>query len=310
MFKNKNALWVLVMILALPAAGAADEFMDPVRVSGGVNRYIKRYGDARVDLYINRGDRAPWEQRWSQSDEPHRDYCGPTAGRNLLFWYGRDASYRVLGRDMKTNNWRPGFRLWGACAGVCAGEIAVCANVCYGVLKKFVSRGSLPKHVKSALHRHRPPGFNVYYQDGVGALSRILKPLSDGNPVAVLQSTKRKNLHWTVVTGYFKKRGRLFLRFANGGERTWGEFIKHWSLQKVVRTRAARRVLKRMGIKPYVLLYYSRNGSPWDYTGGFLVRPLTGALVLDLWKRKNPGKSYKFSYVTRRNCRLRGIFRK
>lgn len=207
-----------------------------VTVGNGVERCVEVLDEGRtVNLYLNRTDtvawghgyKAPYVDFWEvehptvrgyatviQDDEPDINYCGPTAGRNFLSWYGLDAPYDNLGSEMKTNAWDTAPVL-GAAALVCAFE-----PICTGILTSTIAdiavkAGSLPRYVRESLYGRMPAGYEACGTEGVDSLEDIRQSLIRGNPVVYLESRKYGNLHWAVITGLEARNGDTFLRIAN-----------------------------------------------------------------------------------------------
>lgn len=102
---KKNWFWGFAVLLCA-AQVHAQPFYNELTYTPQTTRYIERFGDERVNLYEQKYATSPWRGEYDQDSEPKSDYCGPTAGKNALNWYGNDVSYSTLASEMKTNDYR------------------------------------------------------------------------------------------------------------------------------------------------------------------------------------------------------------
>jgi hypothetical protein len=229
----------------------------PVVISQSLTRYARKSAAAEFELQLTSGG-GGYEQAFDQDDEPEDNYCGPTAGKNLLHWYGKARSYETLASAMSTNDWANGLDVLAACSAACSFE-PLCAGSCYTVVNGALEVGTLPDDMAHALDLYKPSGYRVYrYESASESIHRMLSQVAEGNPVVALQSTGKRNLHWVVVTGtYFDANSNLVLRIANSENRTVNDFLSDWSLSKVGNS-AVRKVLKELGLVPYIMIHYDR----------------------------------------------------
>jgi len=231
-----------------------------IEVTPGVVRCVQVPGDGTVSLHLSPGDMTPWEQEWVQGDEPDVNYCGPTAGRNLLYWYGTDVSYATFAAEMRTNEWEEGIGLFALAVAACGGDFLICGPIVYTVLSdSLIKAGSLPSDVAASLNSHRPAGYGFCASSGNNAIGPIRDALEHGSPVVYLESRGSNNLHWAVVTGLYDDGGGLQVRIANSGDRSWSDFVHEWSLEPVGNG-LVRGVLSGLGLVPYVRYYYTAPG--------------------------------------------------
>lgn len=238
----------------------------PVMVARGVERCVNVTDDGGVDLYLDRSAIAgeTWNGAYVQDNEPAKNYCGPTAGKNLLVWYGSDPAYPDIADAMRTGEWDT-LPIFGFAGAACAWE-PVCTSVVGSTVAKIaVKFGTLPSDMRSALEGLVPDGLEECGSTGVRSLEEIHESLASGNPVVILESKGRNKLHWAVITGIFFQGGEPWLRLANSGEgsRSWRELRKDWSLAKVG-NRLVRKVmtddLLGFGLEPYTRIHFCRAG--------------------------------------------------
>lgn len=237
---------------------------EAITFTGELTRYVKVEAYFVRSLYLDEASvtaNTPWSGTFEQADEPEVNYCGPTAGRNLLSWYGKDVSYATLGVDMRTNNWDQGGFAVKYCAAV-TGINAPLFAICYKILTKELAAGTLPGDMKNALNTRKPTGFEVKMRTGSTDSFEIFNQLADGNPVMALIFTESGTLHWVVITGTYLDNGVLKLRVANGTDYTLSDFInKYWSLDKVGDAFIDGFLSSELGIKPYTMLYLEKTTS-------------------------------------------------
>ncbi|MDQ3367103.1 MAG: hypothetical protein M3680_16895 [Myxococcota bacterium] len=235
-----------------------------IEVTPGVTRCVAAPGDGTVSLHLSPGDLTPWEQQYVQADEPEPNFCGPTAGRNLLFWYGHDVSYATFAAGMRTNEWEEGIGLFALAVAVCGGDFVICAPIVYTIASdSLINAGSLPADVASSLTAQRPAGYGFCASQGSNALAPIRNALERGSPVYYLESRGEGNLHWAVLTGLYDDAGVLSVRVANSTERPWDEFVADWSISKVGGG-IVRSLLAGLGLQPYIRYYYTAPGQPCE----------------------------------------------
>jgi Ca2+-binding RTX toxin-like protein len=235
-----------------------------IEVAPGTIRCVQAPGDGSVGLHLSPGDMTPWEQEWRQSDEPVDNYCGPTAGKNVLFWYDEHPSYEDLALDMHTNEWEEGAALFGLSVIACGGDFIICAPILYFILSDtLIDAGSLPADVASTLWDRRPAGYDLCTSSGDDDIEPIRDALEHGSPVVYLESRSSGNLHWAVVTGLYYNDGDddLRVRIANSGDRSWSDFVTDWSLAQVGDD-VVKNILTNLGLVPYIRFYYTAPGQP------------------------------------------------
>ena len=220
---------------------------EPVMVAPGVERCVYQAGD-EVDLYLSPADqftKEPWQGEYRQSDEPEENFCGPTAGKNFLFWYGRDESYSSLASAMKTNTWDTEEVIVGTGLVCTAGCLVagvpnpICIGACtaataFVVADALVKAGSLPGDVEQAMADRKLSGYITCPGEDL-ELDEVVRSLSHGNPIMFIESTGEGNLHWAVITGLFRNPGdpELRVRIANSGDVTWDQFRTNANLTRV-----------------------------------------------------------------------------
>jgi hypothetical protein len=204
----------------------------PVTVGVGVTRCIQnRNGNVRLYLSPDGANEYNyWTGTFQETDEPTVNYCGPTAGRNFLLWYGIDASYAELGSEMRTNTW-DGADIVGAALLAC-GLDPVCTTAVSLAVQNTVGRaGSLPNDVFGTLFTKIPPGY-VMCANPPGSFDAIRASLANGDPIVTLVSGGAGNLHWEVITGA-EGIGPPSLDIANPVDvspQTYSNYQTDWSL--------------------------------------------------------------------------------
>jgi hypothetical protein len=284
----------LAILVALPAK-ASDADYYKISISQDQERYTALSDNDDIDLILNMNDvcdHVPWTQRYDQNDEPIANYCGPTAVKNTLYWYGVDnVGYYTLGSEMRTNNWDNDeevfFLLGGFCLGPCsflslcvpcvAACVGTCSTAAYEILSTHLKAGTLPQNMRSAMEKYKPNNYRVVYSDGQANLRYIEDQLADGNPIIALIYNNGA-LHWVVITGVYKDEAsnQTMLRLANNDDMTWSSFVNAWSLAHVTDVDAARFVLNELGVVSYVMIHLesvSSNTVSWlpDNDGDGLV---------------------------------------
>jgi hypothetical protein len=232
----------------------------PIVVGAGVHRCVRvRDGGQTVTLHLSPDVRAnenhnqiddsgtlldaiPWFGQYTADDEhPYVSYCGPTAGKNLLYWYGSDTglgspSYATIGAEMNTDNWDGGLVFWSA-FGACSGE-PTCTGIVDAALSSALNNvGTLPDDFQNAVTMRMPSG---YVPRGPatfsGSLDEIRASLTNGNPIAYLESKGSLTLHWAIIIGVDAGAGHEgdpLILVANSDARPWSTFQADRSLVKV-----------------------------------------------------------------------------
>ena len=251
----------------------ASTFSERIKVDNNTWRYLMKLQNPYLNFMDPEDSLEVWTERWIQDDEEdagYTNYCGPTAGKNVLYWYGNDTvSYSTMGSKMKTNNWASGWDIVAECAKVCPitpiGPSPSCVSTCAALIKKYLIVGSLPGDVKSAMTTYTPPDTSLYFSQKNDDLEEINLALSEGNPVMVLISSGEYALHWTAVVGRFtNSSGAPYYRLANNSNLSESTFLTYWSLSKLTSNSYARKVLEGKGIKPYTMMYYAKAVPDWE----------------------------------------------
>jgi hypothetical protein len=192
-----------------------------------------------------------YRHRWVQNDEPDDNWCGPTAGRNFLNWYGLDvANWPDLGDPMHTNNWDVGNT--SACADACfescitiigcvlfPGCVATCEAWWGNAIVEATKAGTLPDDLDRVLDQRLPSGY-IRCRESDGnhiTLDKIRWSLKHGDPVIFNESRGENNLHWAAITGIRKdSSGQIMLRIANSQpDVNWSDFKLYNSIEDVSR---------------------------------------------------------------------------
>ena len=132
----------------------------PMTLYSGVERCVTVRPET-VEFRLSATDPQPWTQQYVEADEPGANFCGPTAGKNFLYWYDQDVDYATLAGEMNTNTWD-----FGLVAGlvVLAGpavgcfELISCAIVTGLVSGLLVDAGTLSGDLRNALNARAPAG--------------------------------------------------------------------------------------------------------------------------------------------------------
>lgn len=233
----------------------------PTAVATDVQRCVGTH-DGTADLRLSSTDCQPWQGQYAQGDEqPFVNYCGPTAIKNFLYWYGADATYADLGNEMRTNTWDTGS-IFAAIVGL--GHLVGCIEpICWGIATSViagavVNAGTLPIDMLAAMDRRAPPGYVACMKSGDENVDPIIRSLSEGNPVVFLESRGDGNLHWAVATGLVNDNGDLRLLVANSANRGVSQFQTDWSLSSVG-DGVRRSFLSMFGLNSYTMLRWIRR---------------------------------------------------
>ena len=244
----------------------------PVVVGGGVERCVDTQADGSVSLHLSRHDRTVWEEEWVQAEEPEVNFCGPTAGKNLLFWHGMDVDYAVIADEMNTNTWDTAAVL-GAAALACGFEPICTAIVTAIVSDAIVKAGTIPGDMRGSIYGRTPAGYVPCVETFVADLDAIRFSLSNGSPVIYLESRGEGNLHWAVVTGIYQSSGVTHLRVANSANRSWDDFRTDWSVSRVGGAVVRGLLDGLLGIKPYIMIRWEKVENATDIGGGMFACP-------------------------------------
>jgi hypothetical protein len=190
-----------------------------------------------VTLYLDPNDRnSQWTQTYQQSDEPDDNFCGPTAGKNLLFWYGADVGYGTIASEMHTNTWD--FGPVFAAVFLLDPEPISALVIAAIISDAAVKAGTLPGDLRNVIASRAPAGHSLCSEDGSVTIDELRRSLSAGNPVIFLESEGDKNLHWAVVTGIVGGGPDPSLHFANASDRSFSSFQTAPGSWALGRTRA------------------------------------------------------------------------
>ncbi|MBN1811943.1 MAG: C39 family peptidase [Anaerolineae bacterium] len=209
-----------------------------VSISTNIDRYVVtdlRYNT--YSLFLNENDLphplqdpnqsgTPYHEVYVQNNPPYPNGCGPVAGRNLLHWYGKDASWDTLAGKMKTNDWDNMFIALAALL-----DPVILASVAT-IVAALTQSGTLPDHLESALNdpQIKPSGYRIEKSTGSISISELNGPLQQGSPVVVLYAHPNGILHWSVVTGTYWKNGEVWVRLANATDLPFHQFSVGWAL--------------------------------------------------------------------------------
>ena len=265
-------LMLILLILHSQQSCEADTEYREIPITTNLNRYVSKASNDEINLFLTMDslcNGSSWEQQFTQSDEePEINYCGPTAVKNTLFWYGIEKDYLILGEEMRTNTWdndeEVGLLLAAICAVVCGGFfinpicVVSCSLVAYEAVSSLLNAGTLPQNVSKTLTDYAPAGFMVIHRSGSPILSNLLVEVAAGNPVIAL-IYRNGALHWVTVTGWYDDSGTMSLRLANNADMKWEDFEEAWSLKHVTDVDAARLLLNGLGLQPYVYIHYKRH---------------------------------------------------
>ncbi len=225
--------------IAVQAGTDVSPRCDSITLATGALRCVRARDDGTVD---QRWDPAsePWAGEYVAANEPAENYCGPTAVKNFLRWYGMDEDYEVLGSEMRTNTWYTDtvFRGWGAAA----------------LLETVIKAGTLPVDLRAALDRRAPEGYTACIKQGDGNFEDIRSALAEGDQVVVLESRGTDKLHWTVATGLYFDGETLTLRLANSVDRSVDDFLRDWSLSRLGDPFRRSMLASFFGLMPYTMI--------------------------------------------------------
>jgi hypothetical protein len=243
-------------------SGTSEHF-GPLQVPPSTTRYVYSSVNEFVDLGLITNFDVPHSNLWygdyDQTHEPHPNYCGPTAGKNLLSWYGLDVGYDVIGGQMKTNNWDEAAAIGPACGAACAWN-PFCAIPCTYTVRDNLKLGTLPKDMAATLQARTPPGYKLVVSSGNANVTAIINSLRDGNPVVYLESGGWYNLHWAVVNGVYQNAGdtEQTLRTINTADKKISRFLNDWAFAPAGDD-FIRGILKQFGVVPYTMMYYQKS---------------------------------------------------
>jgi hypothetical protein len=176
-------------------------------ISPTLQRFSMESPDGRVNLYYDT-ECAPWEGDWFQGNEPADNFCGPTAGMNLLDWYGTPSTYDHLGDEMNTNDWISTTEALKACLCSCSPcpkclcpELS-CSALCTALSNTFFDVGTPPDDLENTLRKHSllesSVGYLLFRHRGNPGLETLEYLLAQGSPIVVLL-WNGKTLHWTLI---------------------------------------------------------------------------------------------------------------
>jgi hypothetical protein len=235
------------------------EFCTPIIVGAGVERCVRVRGDS-VRLYLNATDHVEWEETYVQSDEPVVNFCGPTAGKNLLSWYGADVPYSTIAAEMRTNAWD--FPVVFAAVFIIIPEPITAAILSAIISDAAVKAGTLTGDMRHVIAVHAPPGYVMCPEDGAVTLDEIRASLVHGNPVIHLESAGEGNLHWAAVTGILDSSSNPTLRIANSYDRSFSQFQTDIGLTRVG-SGVVQQILRDLfGLNPQTIIRLEREGTP------------------------------------------------
>jgi len=239
-----------------PAVGCVQtDQRTAITISPTLTRYSLTSPDGRVGLYEDHACNQ-WFGWYLESMEPEVNYCGPTAGMNVLGWYGVPSDYGHLGSQMRTNNWMgTNAELIAHCTYNCLLE-PTCTAACYLIKDYLIEVGTLPEDVEKTLAEHSPPGYQLGRFRGNPGLDTIEDNLREGRPIVVLIWTGSR-LHWTVVTGTYEDNGTVLVRFANADVQTWDWFVHQWSFEGL--NPPGKTMFGWYGVDDYVWMRYEKT---------------------------------------------------
>lgn len=274
----QKSIYLMLSLLILHSLQSCDADIEyrEIPITTNLNRYVSKASNDEINLFLTTDDICNdnfWEEHVVQENEPEdeQNYCGPTAVKNTLFWYGIEKGYLSLGKEMRTNTWDNDEEVFFLLAGICSGPcgisalflpaflicVGTCSGVAYEAVSSLLNAGTLPQNVVKTLQDYAPAGFMVVQRSGTPSLSNLLDEVAAGNPVIAL-IYRNKTLHWVTVTGWYDMDGTMRLRLANNEDLDWEEFEVAWSLKHVTDVDAARSLLNELGLQPYVYIYCKR----------------------------------------------------
>ena len=266
-----------------------------LNISETVQRFSWWKPDGRVELY-DMDYCQPWTGSYSQNvNEPPEkiNYCGPTAGMNLLYWYTGPSvpydTYYQLGSEMHTNDWMSFGDALSVCYCACSLDPwcffpdPLCEATCPTLVSTF-NVGTHPDDMENTLRKHSllesSVGYLLFRHQGNPGLEALEYCLAQGNPVVVLIWTG-KTLHWTTVIGTtYDQNGTVMVRFANHNDQTWDWFVHEWSFEGL--NWPVPGLLSDFGLKNYVWMYYEKTTIlRSDYGAGFWIGEDNGIISAD-----------------------------
>lgn len=230
-----------------------------VKVSKYMTRYVKTSSKG-ISLHLEE-DSSKYMGEFSDADEPYPAWCGPTALKNLLFWYDTYMSYYDAGKTLKTSSDASDPEIWFVCAAACGADVVICTNICYDLFKDMVQdgQGTTTKHAFAAIKKLTPEGYEFHStSDDPSMIVELIDQLWEGNPVFINEYVG--GLHMAVLTGiHIDKEGVPHVRMANSAYRTLEQFMEGWSLKGFGDDKKRRRVKRLFGIKPFMAAWYSKK---------------------------------------------------
>ena len=238
-----------------------------IPINKDLTRYVKTSCEG-VDLYLTE-ESDQWYTTYTVLNEPHKDYCGPTAVKNLMAWYGTDTlSYEEIGEMLDADRTYMGGKEWATCAAACAGEILFCTNICLRILdKKIGQAGTRTKHAKKALRKLAPKGYKLSHTVGdPSMIEEVLYQLLQGNPILINEllnpdvigiEGKPDEMHMSVMTGIEIESNVIYVIVANSFRRPLRRFMEDWSLKRLGSLRS-RKLSSKLGAKPFEAIWYEK----------------------------------------------------
>jgi hypothetical protein len=244
----------------------------PMTVGFGVQRCVLARQDGSVDLFLSPDGTNKYQDRsggspppYLQSDEPEQNFCGPTAGKNQLFWYGTDPAYGSLAGAMKANSWTADV-FDSRCQDLCLPFDFVCEAACDALaipaFAAFSGAGTLPEDMNGVMDSLKPPGYVRCNNGDDITLPQLQWSLAHGNPVIFLESRAENNLHWAVISGLYRDTpsSELKLRFLNSSpDVNFAEYQSNASIEKVSQGTGSSLVKgfldNVLGINPTIIRY-------------------------------------------------------
>lgn len=228
-----------------------------VSAAGNVARcVIERQPSPGLDLKLTQTG-AVWSGTFKRANEPSPNYSGPTAAKNLLWWYyGYDASYPQVAGGLGTNaRGRADILAQVTSLGPTLG----CADTgCWQATTEqlagpLLAAGTLPTDMRAYLERQAPfPGYIACITDASTLSADTLRAgLVEGNPWVVLLSDGPSQLRWDVITGFEVRGGVDYVRLGESAPVFADAFLHGlWDLGNL--EPAGREALQRYyGIAPF-----------------------------------------------------------
>ncbi len=273
------------------------EYVDYILNYPDKKNMYHRYGNEKVILkqYFN-GRNIFYTGIYTDENEPQ------THIRELLYWYGNDR-YSISNLVSRYNN-NKNIKSYDIFLN-CWFDLS-----CSNILKNAPLTDVIIKTMKEVA----PYGYNVYHKTGIGKIEEILKPLSDGNPVIIIYSDGN-NIKADMILQYNGISFILNNSIRGNGYISWENFKSYWSLNSLGKLKDN---VESFGIKPYTLIYYSKDGSPWDF-GCRKIYTLHPSIWLaedipsiincnEVFELKHPGMKYKYKYENDLYIFIRDIF--